>query len=162
MPIRLKVLSIAFALLIIFGIVITYSTIQHHRLAAEIEAIGHYNMPLRTALSDFDVLSDEYELIALRLLRRPNVPKAEIESEIARAKKDAEKLMEYATTMSSILDQAVADEQVPEEPRRDYAELKSALPFIVRHLDTLIQTGERVFEAIGKGHTEEARTLSLE
>ena len=119
-------------------------------------------MPLRTALSDFDVLTDRFELIALRLLRRSDVPQAEIESEIARAKKDAEKLMEYATTMSSILDQAVADEQVPEEPRRDYAELKSALPFIVRHLDTLIQTGERVFEAIGKGHTEEARTLSLE
>ena len=36
MPIRFKVLSIAFALLVIFGVVITYSTIQHHRLAAEI------------------------------------------------------------------------------------------------------------------------------
>jgi len=162
MPIRFKVLSIAFALLVIFGIVITYSTIQHHRLAAEIEAIGHYNMPLRTALSDFDVLSDEYELIALRLLRRSDVRQAEIESEIARARKDAETLVEHGKRMSSLLEEAVADEQVPEEARRAYAELKSALPFIVRHLDTLIQTGERVFEAIGKGHTEEARTLSLE
>ena len=162
MPIRLKVLSIAFALLIIFGIVITYSTIQHHRLATEIEAIGQYNIPVRTALSDFDVLSDEYELIVLRLVRRSDVPRAEIGSETARARQDAAKLVEGAKSIASLLEQAVADERVPEESRRAFAELKSALPFIVRQLDTLLQTGQRVLEAIAKDRSEEARALSLE
>jgi adenylate cyclase len=162
MPIRFKVLSIALALLVIFGVVITYSTIQHHRLAAEIEAIGQYNIPVRTALSDFDVLSNEYELVVLRLARRSDAPQAEIESETARARQHAAKLADEAKSIASLLEQAVADERVPEESRRAFAELKSALPFIVRHLDTLLQTGERVLEAIARGRPEEARTLSLE
>jgi adenylate cyclase len=162
MPIRFKVLSIALALLVIFGVVITYSTIEHHRLKTGLEALGHYNMPIRTALADFDVLSDEYELIVLRLLRRSDAPNAEIESETARARKDAEKLLEEAKSLASLLEQAVADERTPEQSRRSFAELKSALPFIVRNLDTLIRTGECVLEAIAKGSSEEAGALSVE
>jgi adenylate cyclase len=162
MPIRFKVLSIAFALLIIFGVVITYSTIEHRRLAMEIDAIGHYNMPIRAALSDFDVLSNEYELLVLRLVRRFDVPRAEIESETARARMVAEKMVEDAKLAASLLEQAVADERVPEESRVAFAELKSALPFVVRHLGALIQSGERILDVIAKGRPEEARTLSLE
>jgi adenylate cyclase len=162
MPIRFKVLSIAFALLVIFGFVIAYSTIQLHRLTAEINALGQYNLPIRTALSNFDVLSYEYELIILRLVRRSDVPAAEVEREATRARKDAEKMVEEVNLVGSLLEQGVADERMPEPSRRSYSELKSALPFIARHLDTFIQMGERVLEAIAKGQFEEARTLSLE
>ncbi len=162
MSIRIKVLSIAFALLVIFGIVITYSTIQQHRLAAEIEAIAQYNLPIRATLSDFDVTSDEYELIILRLARRTDVPQSEIEGETARARKDAEKMVEEVTLIRSLLEQAVDEPRLPEQSRQFYSALKAAFPFVVRQLDDFIRTGERVLEAIGKGRFEEARTLSLE
>jgi adenylate cyclase len=162
MSIRFKVLSIAFALLIIFGIVITYSTIQQQRLATELEAAGQYNLPIRTALSDFDVLSDEYELIVLRLVRRPDVTKAELESETARARADAQKMREEADRIQSLLTAAMADGRLPESSRLYFSELQSAFPFVVRLLDTFIQTGERVLEALARGRPEEARALSLE
>jgi len=162
MPIQLKVLSIAFALLVIFGIVIIYSTFQHHRLTTEIDAIVRYNLPIRAALSDFDVTSDEYELIILRLARRSDVPQAEIKGESARARQDALKLVEEANLIQSLLDQGVADEQLPQESRRFFSQLKSAFPFLTRQLDAFIRTGEGVLEALAKGHAEEARTLSLE
>ena len=162
MPIRLKILSVAVALLVIFGVVILYSTVQHRRLAAEIEAIGEYNLPIRAALSDFGVTSDEYELIVLRLVRRSDVPKAEIESETARARKDAKQMVEEVHLIRSRLDEAVDDNRLPTESRQFYSALKASFPFVVRDLDSFIQTGERVLEAIAKGRPEEARTLSLE
>jgi adenylate cyclase len=162
MSIRFKVLSIAFALLLIFGIVTIYSTVQQHRLAAEMDAMGRYNMPIRTALSDFDVTSDEYELIALRLVRRSDVPGAELESETARARAVAQKIRERVDQLQSLVEQGVADERLPEPSRRFYSELKSALPFIARQLDGFIGTGEQVLEALAKGRPEEARARSLE
>src|SRR5262245_25647805 len=94
MPIRFKVLSIAFALLVIFGIVITWSTIQQRRLTQEADALVHYNLPIRASLSNFDVITYEYELIILRLVRRAEVGPAEIRSEAALAQNDAEKMVE--------------------------------------------------------------------
>ena len=161
MPIRLKVLSIAFALLIIFGIVITYSTIQQHRLAREIDAVVQYNLPIRAALSDFDVRSDEYELIILRLARRSDVPAAEIESEIVRARQDAENMREEVNRITSLLEQATADQRLPELSRRTFSELKSAFPFIARQLDEFIQTGEQVMDAIARGRPDEVHKRSL-
>jgi adenylate cyclase len=155
-------LSIAFALLVIFGIVIIISTIQQHELATEIEAMGQYNMPIRASLSDFEVLSNEYELIILRLVRRPDAPPAEIESETARARKDAETMREEVRQIRSLFEQGIADDRMPEQARLSYAELDSAVPFIARQLDTFIQTGERVLGAISRGRFDEARTLSLE
>ena len=162
MPLRVKVLSIEFVLLIIFGIVVAYSTIQQRRLVAEVEAMGRYVMPVRAGLSDFDVTNDEYELIVLRLVRRPDVPPAEVADETARARKAGEKMREEANQIISLLEKGIADERLPEESRRFFSELKSALPFIARQLDAFIQTGERVLAALARGRPEEARELSLE
>jgi adenylate cyclase len=162
MPLRLKVLSIAFALLIIFGIVIVISTIQQHRLAAEIEAMVQYNMPIRVQLSDFDVRSDDYELIILRLARRPDATPAEIEGESAEAREDAAVMREEVQQIESLLEQGIADSRMPEHARLTYSELKSAIPFIARQLDVFFEIGERVLGAIAQGRFEEARTLSLD
>ena len=85
MSIRNKIASIAFVFLVIFGIVVCISTILQRQLSGEIESTFEYNVPIRTAIADFDVLSDEYELLVLRLVRRSNVPQSEVESESARA-----------------------------------------------------------------------------
>ena len=66
MTIRFKILALAFVILIIFGVVVGISTWLQHQFTNQIVAITHYVVPLRTLIADFDVLTDEYELITLR------------------------------------------------------------------------------------------------
>ena len=84
MSIRNKIASIAFVFLVIFGTVVCISTILQRQLSGEIESTFEYNVPIRTSISDFDVLSGDYELLVLRLVRRSNVPQTEVESISAR------------------------------------------------------------------------------
>ena len=70
MTIRFKILALAFAILIIFGVVVGISTWLQHRFMNQIVAITQYHIPLRTLIADFDVRTDRYELIILRLLRQ--------------------------------------------------------------------------------------------
>jgi len=162
MTIRLKILSIAFAFLVIFGIVISVSTVLQHRLSREVHSTFQYNTPIRTLISDFDVLSDEYELIVLRLVRRSGAPHTEIESEIARARKDAEQMAEDLRQISALIEQAMTDERLPEPSRLLFAGMTASLPFIERQFDPFIQTGERALRAIAEGQFDDARKLSLE
>ncbi len=164
MPIRIKILSIALALQVIFGIVIIIVTLQQHRVSTELHAIVSYNHPIRTAVAEFDVLSDEYELIILRLVRRSDVPETEIESESARARKDAEQMTKNLETITNHLEQAMNDDRLPQQTRLVFAGIKDSLPFIQRQFGPFIQTGERVLQALaqGHGHDDNARNLSLE
>jgi adenylate cyclase len=162
MTIRIKILSISLAFLVIFGVVISVSTNLQRRLSREVHSTFQYNTPVRTLISDFDVLSDEYELIVLRLVRRTDASPAEIESEIARARKDAEQMSEDLGKINTLMEQAMTDERLPEQSRLLFSGMIASLPFIERHFDPFIQTGERVLQAIAEGHFDDARTLSLE
>ncbi|HEV3002842.1 MAG TPA: adenylate/guanylate cyclase domain-containing protein [Pirellulales bacterium] len=162
MTIRIKILSISLAFLVIFGIVIIVSTVLQHRLSSEVHSTFQYNTPVRTLISDFDVLSDEYELIVLRLVRRTDAAQAEIEREIARARKDAERMSEDLRQVDVLMEQAMTDERLPEQSRLLFSGMIASLPFIERHFDPFIQTGEQVLQAIAEGRFDDARTLSLE
>jgi adenylate cyclase len=162
MPIRIKILSIAFAFLVIFGIVIGVSTFLQRKLSSEVRSTFQYNAPIRTIVSDFDVLSYEYELIALRLVRRSDAPKAEIESEIARARNDAARMAEGLRQLNALMEQAMADRRLPEPSRLFFSGMMASIPFITRHFEPFIQTGERVLQAISDGRSSDARAVSLE
>jgi adenylate cyclase len=162
MSIRIKIASIACVFLVIFGIVIGVSTVLQSRLAAEVQSTFQYNTPIRTVIANFDVLSDEYELIILRLGRRSDVPRTQVESEIARARKVAEEMTEDLRQLKTLIIEAMADKYLPEQSRRTFSEMSGSLPFIERHFDPFIQIGERVLQAIADGEFDEARRLSLE
>jgi adenylate cyclase len=162
MSIRLKILSIAFAFLLIFGIVISVARTLQHRLADEVHSTFQYNVPIRTLISEFDVLSDEYELIVLRLVRRSDAQKTEIEREIARARQDAKRMADDLRQTEALMESAMADERLPEQSRLLFSGMIASLPFIEREMGPLIETGERVMQAIADGQHDEARTLSLE
>ena len=117
MTIRLKIQSIAFVFLIIFGIVIGVSAWWQHRLSDEVYSTFQYNTPIRTLISDFDVRSDEYELLVLRLVRRTDVPRAEMESEIARAREDAAQMTDDLRQIRDLMDRAMADTRLPDQSR---------------------------------------------
>jgi len=162
MSIRLRILSIAFALLLIFGVVIGISTVLQHRLSSEVRSTFQYNVPIRTLIADFDVLSDEYELVVLRLLRRPDAPQQEVEAETARAQKDAKQMAEDLRKLNALTQQAMSDRNLPEQSRLHFVGMQASLPFIERHFGPFVQTGEQVLQAIARGDSEEARKRSLQ
>ena len=73
MTIRFKILALAFAILVVFGMVVGISTWLQHQFMNQIVAITRYHIPLRTIIADFDVRTDRYEMIILRLLRQPAI-----------------------------------------------------------------------------------------
>jgi adenylate cyclase len=162
MPIRIKILSIACAFLAIFGIVIGISTVLQHKLSSEVHCTLQYNAPIRTLVSEFDVLSSEYELIVLRLVRRPDAPKAEIGSEIARAREHAARMAEDLRQVNALMAQAMKDRPLPEPSRLFFSGMMASIPFITRQFEPFIQTGERTLQAISDGRFDDARALSLE
>ena len=72
MTIRFKILALAFAILVVFGMVVGISTWLQHQFMNQIVAITRYHIPLRTIIADFDVRTDRYEMTILRLLRQTN------------------------------------------------------------------------------------------
>ena len=92
MTIRFKILALAFVILIIFGVVVGISTWLQHQFTNQIVTITNYVVPLRTLIANFDVLTDEYELITLRLLRQSGVTQNELENTRERARQDAKRI----------------------------------------------------------------------
>jgi adenylate cyclase len=162
MTIRLKILALAFGILLIFAIVVSISTVLQYEFTSKIDALIRYHIPLRTLIAQFDVLTDEYELIALRLLRRADVTQNEIESIRAQARRDAERITDDLRQFNALVDQAVADRAAGEQSVALFSQLRGAIPFIERELDPFIKTGERVLQAIADGRLNDARSLSLE
>ena len=80
MTIRFKILALAFAILVVFGMVVGISTWLQHQFMNQIVAITRYHIPLRTIIADFDVRTDRYEMIILRLLRQPAIIQNEFEA----------------------------------------------------------------------------------
>jgi hypothetical protein len=65
MTIRFEILALAFAILVVFGMVVGISTWLQHQFMNQIVAITRYHIPLRTIIADFDVRTDRYEMIIL-------------------------------------------------------------------------------------------------
>ena len=162
MTIRFKILALAFVILIIFGVVVGISTWLQHQFMNQIGAITHYHIPLRTLIADFDVRTDEYELITLRLLRQSGVTQNELENTRERARQDAKRITEDIRQFDALVDQALEDPAVARQSESIFSELKGATPFIKRQLDLFFKSGEQVLQAVADGRLDDARNLSLE
>ena len=109
MTVRLKILSIAIALLIVFGIVIAVSALLQRQVNEEVADIGRYHRPLATAMANFDVVSYEYELVLLRLLQRPDLKPSDIESTGSREQQIAQEIEADLVTAESVITKAIVD-----------------------------------------------------
>jgi adenylate cyclase len=162
MTIRLKILSLAFVILFIFGIVVNISTWLQHQVMHQVDVLTQYNIPLRTIIAQFDVLTYEYELIVMRALRRTDLARNELQEIQARASRDADRLLRDVRQFDALVDQAIAYGADGGQSVVTFSKLKGAMPFIERQLDPFIKTGQSVLKAIADGRFDDARTLSLE
>jgi adenylate cyclase len=119
MTVRLKIHSIAVALLVVFGIVIGISAVLQSQVSSDIAGISRYHQPLASAMANFDVISDDYELELLRLLRLPDLDKAQIDSINERERRVAAEMEQDFATADTVIAKAVADDELPigEPPR---------------------------------------------
>ena len=162
MTIRFKILALAFAILIIFGVVVGISTWLQHQFMNQIVAITRYHIPLRTLIADFDVRTDRYELIILRMLRQPAVSQNDLETTRSQAQQEAKWIADDLAQFNALVDKALADPTVARKSESTFSELKGATPFIERQLHPFLKLGEQVLQAAADGHLDEARNQSLE
>jgi adenylate cyclase len=162
MTIRFKILALAFVILVIFGVVVGISTWLQHQFMNQIVAITHYHIPLRTLIADFDVRTDRYEMIILRLLRQPAITQNELEATRSQAQQEAARIADDLAQFNALVDKALADPKVVRQSASMFSELKGATPFIERQLHPFFKIGEQVLQAAADGHLDEARNQSLE
>jgi len=162
MTIRFKILALAFVILVIFGVVVGISTWFQHRFMNQIVAITRYHIPLRTLIADFDVRTDRYEMIILRLLRQSALIQNELEATRSQAQQEAKRIVDDLVQFDTLVDKALSDPTVARQSATIFSELKGATPFIERQLDPFFKIGDQVLQAAAEGGLDEARSLSLE
>ncbi|HXQ53458.1 MAG TPA: adenylate/guanylate cyclase domain-containing protein [Stellaceae bacterium] len=162
MSIRVKILSLAFTLLVIFGIVVGASAFLVREVATEVGGITRFHEPLIAHIANLDVITDEYELIVLRMMRRIDLTQSDIETRLARLQAIAAQMQADFHDMNALLDQAIIEDDLPVENRLAFARIKGGIGFIERKLDPFVATGDKVARAVAAGRTEEARVLSLD
>ena len=161
MTIRIKILSITVSLLVVFGIVVGVSAILQRQVANEVSSITRYHDPLTAAIADFDVVSFEYELLLLRLLRRADADKNEIESITQREQKIAEEMHADFATAERVTAEAVNDDKLPAQSRLLFARLQGLVSMLRRKLPPFVEVGQQVMQALAEGRLKDARRLSL-
>jgi adenylate cyclase len=161
MTIRIKILSITISLLVVFGIVVGVSAILQRQVTNDVSSITRYHDPLTAAIANFDVVSFEYELLPLRLLRRPDVDKSEIESVTQREQKIAAEMQADFATADRVTAQAVNDDELPPQNRLVFARLQGLVSMLRRKLPPFIEVGQQVMQALAEGRLEDARRLSV-
>jgi adenylate cyclase len=161
MTIRIKILSIAISLLVVFGIVVGVSAILQRQVTNEVSGITRYHDPLTAAIADFDVVSFEYELLPLRLMRRSDVDKSEIENVAQRVQKIAEAMQADLATADGLTAKAVNDDEMPAQSRLVFARLQGLVSMLCRKLPPFVEVGRQVMQALAAGRPDDARRLSL-
>jgi len=162
MTVRLKILSIALALLVVFGIVVGVSAILQRQVTTEVGGITRYDQPVNGLISDLDVITFEYELVPLRLLRQPDATPADIAAGKARAEALAARMVNDFTEADRLIAAAVGDTRMPVHYRLVFARLQGTVAYLQRKLDPFIASGRQVLAALGAGHRSAAATLSLD
>jgi hypothetical protein len=161
MPIRLKILSIAVALLVVFGIVIGVSAILQEQVTNEIDGITRYHQPLAAAVADFDVITDEYELLPLRLLRLTAPSQSDIDAAEQREQVIVRQMQGDLDTADAIIAKAIDDPNISVKSRLVFARLQGIIVPLREKLKPFVATGRQVIQTIADGRRDEAQRLSL-
>lgn len=161
MTIRLKILSIAVALLIVFGIVIGISALLQHRVAIEIGGINRYHQPISAAMANFDVTTFEYELLPLRLLRQAAPADSDVQAAAKREQQLTTEMQSDIDTAGATTAKAVANAGLSVNDRIVFARLQTLIEQLKRKLPPFVDTGKQVMQAITEGRLDDARRVSL-
>jgi len=159
MTVRVKILALSVCLLLIFAVVLMGSVAMQRRTSHQVAAIIDFHLPLAAVIADLDVATDEYELVALRLLAAPDVTAEAVEVGRRGLARSKERIATDFQRADALLDQALADPRTDPADRLVLARVQRSLVFLRRLQAPYFALGEELVGALGAGRTKEARAL---
>jgi HAMP domain-containing protein len=160
MTVRIKILALSVVLLLLFGGVLMGSVAMQRRTSHQVAAIIEFHLPLAAAIADLDVATDEYELIAQRLLATPDITQAAVEAGRRALDVDKTRIAGDFHRADSLLDRALADPRTDAADRLVLARVQRSLVFLKRLQAPFFALGDEVVSALSAGKLKEARALA--
>ena len=160
MTVRIKILALSVGLLLIFAVVLMSSVAMQRRTSHQVSAIIDFHLPLAAVIADLDVATDEYELVAMRLLAVPDVTAATVEAGRRGLDRNRERIATDFQRADALLAQALADPRTDPADRLVLARVQRSLVFLKRLQAPYFALGEEVVSALDAGRTKEARALA--
>jgi len=161
MTIRKKIFLLAGILLALFGVVVgVVATIQK----LDSDQIGNvvgYQLPLSRLVAEFDVDTDRYEPVILRVLRLDPVTPADLKAAISAKQAVSDELRRDVAAAATLLDKAIQDPHYRTADRFDLARIDGSFKYLSRSLEEFVSVGDLTMGALADGRREEARTASL-
>ena len=160
MTVRVKILALSVSLLLIFAVVLMGSVTMQRRTSHQVAAIIDFHLPLAAVIADLDVATDEYELVALRLLAATDVTAEAIEVGRRGLAENKERIATDFQRADALLDQALADPRTDPADRLVLARVQRSLVFLNRLQAPYFALGEEMVRALDAGRIKEARALA--
>ena len=161
MTIRKKIFLLAGILLAIFGAVVGVLGFAQKLDSDQLGNITEYELPLSRMVSEFDVLTDRYELEVLRVLVSDRADAGTERTAMAAVRATADELRDTVKTGGDLLHKATGDTGYATEDRVDLARMAGVLKYMSRGLEDFLAVGDATLAAISEGRRDEARTISL-
>ena len=109
MTVLVKILAISVVLLLLFAGVLFASVAMQQRTSHQVAVITEFHLPLAAIIADFDVATDQYELIVERLLLLPDIAPAAVKAARGAVEKDKARIADDFTQADALLARALAD-----------------------------------------------------
>jgi len=161
MTIRRKIFLLAGILLVLFGVVVGALAAIQKLNNDQIGNIVGYELPLSRLIAEFDVDTDRYELIILRLLRLDPVSPADLQATNSSTRALTDELRRDVATATALLSEAIQDQRYQAADRVELARIEGSFKYLSRALENFLAVGEQTMGALADGRREEARTASL-
>jgi adenylate cyclase len=160
MTVRIKILALSVVLLLLFAGVLASSVAMQRRTSHKVAAIIDFHLPLAAVIADLDVATDQFELVAERLLLLPDVTPAAVEAGRRALDMDKARIAADFQQADALLDRALADPRTDAADRLVLARVQRSLVFLKRLQAPYFALGEEVVSALDAGRTKEARALA--
>ena len=160
MTLRIKILALSVGLLLIFAVVLFSSVAMQERTSRHVAGIIEFHLPLSAVIADLDVATDEFELIASRLLLLPDVTPADVEAGRRALARDRERIAADFQKANDLLDQALVDPRTNAADRLVLARVQRSLLFLGRLQAPYFALGDDLVRALDAGRVKEARALA--
>ena len=159
MTVRIKILALSIGLLLIFAVVLMGSVAMQRRTSHQVAAIIDFHLPLAAVIADLDVATDEYELVAMRILAAPDVTAEAVEVTRRGLATNKERIATDFQRADVLIRQALTDPRTDPADRLVLASVQRSLVFLKRLQAPYFALGEELMRALDAGRTKEARAI---
>ena len=158
--VRVKIFALSVGLLLLFAGVLVSSVTMQRRSSQKVAAIIDFHLPLSAVIADLDVATDQYELIAERLLLLGEVTPAAAEAARRALDMDKARIATDFERANALLERALADPRTDAADRLVLARVQRSLVYLKRLQAPFVALGDEIVAAAAAGRVGEARALA--